>query len=78
MVGNSMFDQVAIMKWILLKKKEKKRKEAFSAVVCSGKRLHSTVMEYLLDTERSKLQGCLNRLFLNHSSKKERHLHVGN
>lgn len=78
MVGNSVFDQVTIMKWILLKKKKNKRKEVFSAVVCGGKRLHSNVMEYLLDTERSKLQGCLNRLFLNHSAKKERHLHVGN
>lgn len=31
MVGNSVFDQVTIMKWILLKKKEKKR-----SVQCSG------------------------------------------
>lgn len=58
--------------------KKKKRKEVFSVVVCSGERLHSNVMAYLLDTERSKLQGGLNRLFLNHSSKKERHLYVAN
>lgn len=51
--------------------KKKKRKEVFSVVVCSGGRLHSNVMAYLLDTERSKLQGALNRLFLNHSSKKK-------